>query len=906
MKTINCPACGTSNEVKNPGIIMTTCKNCHSILYWDEFQFVQNGPKINPDEPEPYWSIGSTGTINNVSFEVLGWMRFSYSRGYYDECFVRYGDDYAILMSDTKCPLLENSDDYIRLCPIAQNCEELMGWQHPALGNSITLGEENLAILAADRTKCIAVKGELPFAILPGEYLNYYIALSPDGQRVAQIYCNSRGKFSLLLYNNELLEFNKEEESESSAEELDTPTEYTCAACHTALPKPPDEAVMMTCPSCGVLNDIAHEEIQVLGKSHASSGEAHFDYNLNQTFKFNDVIYHVVACQFHCINAKHSQLYILTDKDCEEFFYLEKSELGTFILAAAEHLPAGNIQQWNRLQPGDNIDINEETYQVAEVNRTTINALKGTFPYAAAVGDDLLVTIALNNGEVYKIERTRTDILFYSGRILSPAEESQALGRRVRSSFIPHQHNESSGDKPNSAPIPAGSAGSSPKKGGCAKGCGCLFLLFVLLFGMGVLALLEDEDFREELVSIFNSDSSVKGKAKTVLATRAENERNFTENYQNPWQQIVDSKYLTLDEQKEYIKLIKIGELAFSGTEARANELKHLLDDSGHHERIKELTEVLEHENYTYMAVSKKIAATLDPLFEERDNVIKEIEAFNNGYEQLRNWLKQDPTKDWEDSVADATQYWPKTAQTLNKLKTGRDQKKKAMLTAFKAMVDMNLTAENITRAQKEKFDAKMKVYEQKRDDFNESNQNLKETIDSLYDKVEVILIDLYKNSRGAADAQILTEKPYIAEFKTITYTIESDRPAYKVRNEQQKIDEEEFKKLSPYLGMAVKYKFQGDFTDNMRTFPLTAGYTLVPSPGKSNKAAKWEGDKLIFDENISNLPNELWNGCLQPPADTLHVDDADEMSGMVGKIIGSAGSWTKECYKTARFYQNN
>ncbi len=952
MKKVECPACGASNEVNNPGVNMITCENCHTILYWDEFSFVQNGPKVNPDEPEPFFAVGDTGTIGDSTFEVLGWMRFSYSGGYYEECFIHIGtgDDYAILMNSAKWPMLASSKHSFFLCPIIKDSDDLLGWQHPALGSTITLGEESFNILEADKAKCIAIKGELPWPILPGEYVNYYVAASADDRHLAQIVYDLRNKPYLLIYENTLYNFDDDDDDDSETADqanASLPQVSVCAACGAVLSKTlPPQTVMVGCPSCGMLNDLAHieqtssqeasentlspsgdtarKEAQIIGKAHSISSEAAFDYDLGQTFNYAGHKCRISGAIFSCINALHSQLYLIPKAD-GQYFYLEKSAAGSFLLTKARNLPEGSVQQWNRLQPGDNLAVAGTSYEILQVNRTTITALAGSFPYIATVGDDIIAITAIKGKEVYKIERTHTSILFYEGQTLSAEEEERCLGRKSRSAFY-HRHqvaqkpqNQLTSPTISSSQETAQAADinpdilKKPKKKSSGCGCGCLiFLILATIFGLSVADEIDsDQDFGEVikngLKAFFDDARTARTDAVLALDAFDLSQKEYNEKYKNKWQEILDTRYLEPQELKTPAKFIAIADLHFKTTASKASELRELLkasNDDLDTERVTELAEIINKNVDSYKAVETNLEKELPPLFEERAKAIKTVGLLDTGYKQFKAWQQQDPTQDFQKDVDRTLGFWPPQKDRLLKIKTERDQKKKAMLQTFKNMQDMQLNDKTITRAKYAKYQELQKTLGARIETFNEANKKLSSSLSELYETHETILTDIYLDTSEQKEKPEAAGKPYVAEFKKIIYLLSGGKPAFTVeRDIKERLSKEEFKELSPYLGMTIKIKKQGQFTDESLTIYLAAGYLILPAVGTSDQVGSWQGENFVFAQEAGNLGNELWNNCVPPPYKAMA--DRKLSASDLQKLVGSGSSWNRVCYRKARYYQN-
>ena len=89
---IFCPSCGARHDIYNPGVITVVCDYCGTAVYWDEEKIETAGKQSILPEGFSRLYRGATGTLSQQRFFVLGRVRYSFGKGFWDEWYLEFND----------------------------------------------------------------------------------------------------------------------------------------------------------------------------------------------------------------------------------------------------------------------------------------------------------------------------------------------------------------------------------------------------------------------------------------------------------------------------------------------------------------------------------------------------------------------------------------------------------------------------------------------------------------------------------------------------------------------------------------------------------------------------------------------------------------------------------------------
>jgi len=161
---------------RNPGIRSQACEYCGTISLWDEAGHRDSGKKSMLPEGFTRLYRGATGTLRGRRFEVLGRVRYGYSRGMWDEWYIRLEDGSTSWLTE---------DDH-ELC-VEDEVGPAMLPDELEVGMVIPVADVPYLIREVGIASCLGIEGQVPRAILPDETYGYADGSSVDGTRTLGI-----------------------------------------------------------------------------------------------------------------------------------------------------------------------------------------------------------------------------------------------------------------------------------------------------------------------------------------------------------------------------------------------------------------------------------------------------------------------------------------------------------------------------------------------------------------------------------------------------------------------------------------------------------------------------------------------------------------------------------------------
>ena len=175
-EAISCPSCGATHDVRNPGVITVVCEYCGNAVYWDKEKVRSAGKQSILPEGFSRLYRGATGSLNQRRFCVMGRVRYSFGKGFWDEWFLEFADgSIGWLTEDNHDLALQTRTSPGRIPPFTS--------LRP--GKTITIRKDaTVVVREVGQAECIGVEGDLPIEVGTGETYSFADAGTPDGQFV--------------------------------------------------------------------------------------------------------------------------------------------------------------------------------------------------------------------------------------------------------------------------------------------------------------------------------------------------------------------------------------------------------------------------------------------------------------------------------------------------------------------------------------------------------------------------------------------------------------------------------------------------------------------------------------------------------------------------------------------------
>jgi hypothetical protein len=156
----NCPSCGAPLKVENRFSKVVICVYCGQVAKIGVRGLEADGTSAALAELSSIFSVGAIGTIEGSPFKVLGFLRYEYDGGEWDEWFLQFDDGRRLwLQEDEGC--FTAFEKKTLSSPVAPFKDISVGSVIPVNGASVFVTEKSNA-------KIVSGRGELFFTVQPG------------------------------------------------------------------------------------------------------------------------------------------------------------------------------------------------------------------------------------------------------------------------------------------------------------------------------------------------------------------------------------------------------------------------------------------------------------------------------------------------------------------------------------------------------------------------------------------------------------------------------------------------------------------------------------------------------------------------------------------------------------------
>jgi len=175
---ISCPSCGASHDVHNPGIITIVCEYCGNAIYWAEENIQDAGKQSILPEGFSRLYRGATGRLFQKRFVVLGRVRYSFGKGFWDEWFLEFTDGTIGWLSE------DNHEFALQKKTVS---EKVPAFSSLVPGKQLSVQNIPFMIEEVGHAECLGMEGDLPLIIQSGEKYPFADASSLDGRYILSI-----------------------------------------------------------------------------------------------------------------------------------------------------------------------------------------------------------------------------------------------------------------------------------------------------------------------------------------------------------------------------------------------------------------------------------------------------------------------------------------------------------------------------------------------------------------------------------------------------------------------------------------------------------------------------------------------------------------------------------------------
>lgn len=192
MSEKTCPSCGAPAVVRNPATISKVCEFCSTVMIWDQDSLKNAGKESRLAEGYSRLYRWATGSIQGTRFQVLGRVRYSFGRGFWDEWYV--------MLENGEGHWITEDNHEFSFQELSTSVSNMPAFDQVSVGDNLTINDRDYQIQEKGMATCLGMEGELPRGILPNEQYPYVDGSSYDGEYTFGLeYDNDNGQPTLFV-----------------------------------------------------------------------------------------------------------------------------------------------------------------------------------------------------------------------------------------------------------------------------------------------------------------------------------------------------------------------------------------------------------------------------------------------------------------------------------------------------------------------------------------------------------------------------------------------------------------------------------------------------------------------------------------------------------------------------------
>ena len=169
---LSCPSCHAPLNIKHRFVKMVTCDFCGQVSLLKDSGLDPTGQTAKLAMlPSPLY-VDATGELQGKRFRIMGRLRYQYDAGLWDEWFL-------VLENDKPGWLVEDEGEY-RFYVKQTLTSSVLDFDDVRVGSTLSIAGHKVFITEKGRARIAGGEGQLAFAIIPGERVNYVDGNSGD------------------------------------------------------------------------------------------------------------------------------------------------------------------------------------------------------------------------------------------------------------------------------------------------------------------------------------------------------------------------------------------------------------------------------------------------------------------------------------------------------------------------------------------------------------------------------------------------------------------------------------------------------------------------------------------------------------------------------------------------------
>lgn len=957
---VQCPNCGGSQTIRNPGIKMVVCEYCSTTLYWDQAQILHSGAKSILPAADTRLYDGAEGTLDGTPFEVVGHVRYAHPSGHWDEWYLEVqGQGAAWLSEDERELFLER--------PVPPEGTEFIPAFELAPGKAVELENTPFTVRETGAATCVGGWGQLPFTVLPGEQYPYADLASTDGTRFATLEYDNDGTpraFVGTPLKHEQLVVRERAGAEFTAAQQQT-TGIQCASCGAPLERPDAGREIQTlgCAYCGAQNDLGGAAARVMGKNPADF-EAGFEFDIGARAEFDGTAYEVCGRMLSDDGEGYqTRLYLLWHAE-RGYRYLQEEDGEYCLLEATLQAPARDPFS---LDEGDQVSVAGKRFRFVEQGRMYVGYVDGAFPWRVAVGEHSDYADFEAGKEVYGAERSGDEIEYFRGYTLPTRQVRRAFGEEVKTrplleklERIEYRFSAFAvnagliGLVLTAATVPwLGSqldpvtialsalafavfgvftAATPTQNRNNTFTLLCWYLAFSLplavVLGVGLLMWLYRRLWLPLpqaglIVAYLIVPFSLMIHFAVYLETQETPGRETLEaaGKLSRSLDLLATRMTSLHDREAWMRDVAPDSRAWPGTVETAQGRLAVLRQG----KLAELEQLVNHGAVWNVAGIPPLSADIRARFRDiaaplkriedkfnaltafKGNLLKNLKRYREHYEQTQPAYLQEVRERMEQAL----HAWPdaEVRQTLSAAAPRPPVKdnSKAARELWQQHLDAYQSARKvvITPAVYQDLPKAWKRMAELAKPNRDSVAKLMPLLDQLYTHWSEQLVDM----RIDEGHEVL----FYHTYRTVEARLDKVTPGDEVRVHQRevKVDKTTYNRMEPFMGMTVAYKPAGVFDRDARKVHMPVGYSVLANPAQGqNRFGHWENNQeWVWATGFLGLGMVFWDKFYQPKPDQVIAFKAAGKETYLGgrpPLFGNLGSFSRARYADSQYYRNN
>ncbi len=428
---LQCPTCGASHSLRNPGVVVVVCEYCRTTLY-REGAALRAGKRSLVAEPPSAIRVGETGRVQGERVTVLGRVQFEHDGGRWDEWLLQTDDG-------SERWLVEDEKQYTLEIPFKGPLPS--GAFDASAGDRLLLGGSYYSVRWVGQATCTGGEGQLQRDFLPGETYRYVDGVHDSGRGVFTLEKSPKG--ALEAWIGRPIPFAAVQFTSPSGPTSPPPRAgatpmgrkaaraISCTQCGGSLPLPEkgNRVLTLGCLYCDAVLNLAEQHPRMAGyRSRAS--QLDFSLEIGDSGTIRGESFEVLGRLVYSEAG--------SDRTWEYLLWSEKVGyrwLDNYCGNWSVSTPVKQGPSWSmvlELRPKEGIEVAGTSLRFFERGSLHLDYVDGALPWAATIGETTNYATLIAPPIGLTLEKTGNEVECFRSRHVDGAELLESFGRQER------------------------------------------------------------------------------------------------------------------------------------------------------------------------------------------------------------------------------------------------------------------------------------------------------------------------------------------------------------------------------------------------------------------------------------------------------------------------------------------